>query len=54
MHIEFFDGIEGIADAKAEIFDGLEAARRGGPEPRQSALRSDRAAAPGSSVSTGS
>ena len=24
-HLEFFDGIEGIADAKAEIFDGLEA-----------------------------
>ncbi|WP_088343453.1 MULTISPECIES: UDP-N-acetylmuramoylalanyl-D-glutamyl-2,6-diaminopimelate--D-alanyl-D-alanine ligase [Rhodomicrobium] len=24
VHIEFFDGIEAIADAKAEIFDGLE------------------------------
>jgi UDP-N-acetylmuramoyl-tripeptide--D-alanyl-D-alanine ligase len=24
VHLEFFDGIEGIADAKAEIFNGLE------------------------------
>lgn len=24
VHIEFFDSVEGIADAKAEIFDGLE------------------------------
>jgi UDP-N-acetylmuramoyl-tripeptide--D-alanyl-D-alanine ligase len=24
VHIEFFDGIEGIADAKAEIFEGLQ------------------------------
>lgn len=24
VHIEFFDGIDGIADAKAEIFEGLE------------------------------
>lgn len=23
VHIEFFDGVEGIADAKAEIFDGM-------------------------------
>ena len=39
VHLEFFAGIEAIADAKAEIFAGRRARRRGGAQPRQFAVR---------------
>ena len=39
VHLEFFAGIEAIADAKAEIFLGRRARRRGGAQPRQFAVR---------------
>ena len=43
VHLEFFGSVEAIADAKAEIFRGPRARRRGGAQPRQSAVRAARA-----------
>ena len=45
VHLEFFAGVEAIADAKAEIFVGARAGRRRRAQPRQRAIRA--AAAPG-------
>ena len=53
VHLEFFAGIEAIADAKAEIFAGRRARRRGGAQPRQFAVR-PAAGAPKSSASPAS
>ena len=39
VHLEFFGSLEAIADAKAEIFLRRRAGRRGGHQPRQSAVR---------------
>ena len=41
-HLGFFPSVEAIADAKAEIFDGMEPRRRRRAQPRQSALRAPR------------
>ena len=39
VHIEFFRSIWSIADAKGEIFSGMETGRHGGSEPGQPILR---------------
>ncbi len=39
VHLEFFDSVAAIADAKAEIFSGLEHGRRRGHPGRQRAHR---------------
>ena len=39
VHLEFFAGIEAIADAKAEIFSGVEPGGAAGAQHRQSAIR---------------
>ena len=36
VHLAYFDGEAAIAEAKAEIFEGLEPGGDGGPQPRQS------------------
>ncbi len=46
VHLEFFSSVAAIADAKAEIFLGARARRRGGHQPRQSAISSGSRAAP--------
>ena len=42
VHLEFFPSVEAIADAKAEIFLGAGAGRRGDRQPGQPALRAAR------------
>ena len=54
VHLEFFGSLDAIADAKAEIFLGLEPGGARGHQPRQSAIRAAgaaRASAPGSGAS---
>jgi UDP-N-acetylmuramoyl-tripeptide--D-alanyl-D-alanine ligase len=43
VHLEFFGSLAKIADAKAEIFLGLEAGRRRGPQSRQFAIHASEA-----------
>ena len=44
VHIEHLGSIEAIADAKAEIFSGVRAGRRGRPQSRRAAIRAARSA----------
>ena len=46
VHLEFFASVEAIADAKAEIFLGARAGRRGGPQSRQPAVSRGSSATP--------
>ncbi len=54
VHLEFFGSLEAIADAKAEIFLGLEPGGAAVDQPRQSAIRAACATAPSAPASRAS